>query len=80
MANQVKSSERKAAVVSALLSQARRSPELTKILILLIVWGHVLSRPGYTLADSGPALKPGPQPSLPAKQGFTVKRPRERFL
>ena len=80
MANQVKSSERKAAVLSALLSQVSKSPELTKILILLIVWGHVRSRPGYTLADTGPALPTGPQEHPPAKQGFTVKRPRERFL
>lgn len=80
MAKQVKSSERKAAALSALLSQASKSPELTKILILLIVWSHVRSRPGYTLADSQPAPKPGPQTSLPAKQGYTVKRPRERFL
>jgi hypothetical protein len=80
MANQRKSKERKEAVLSALLSQASKSPELTKILILLIVWSHVRSRPGYTLADTGPALKPRPQESLPAKQGFNVKRPRERFL
>ena len=80
MAKQVKSSERKAAVVSALLSQLSKSPELTKILILLIVWGHVRSRLGYTLANTRPTLKANRQKRSPARQGFTVKRPRERFL
>ena len=42
MVNQVRPSARKAAALSALLSQVSKSPELTKILILLAdIYGSV---------------------------------------
>ena len=66
--------------MAVLLSQMSRSPELTKLMVLLLVWGHVRSRPGYTTLETQPGLKPSRQKSTPKGQGFGVRRPRERFL
>lgn len=48
-------------------------------MILLLVWGHVRSRPGYSIVDP-PAYKATEQQSVPKGKGVNVRRPRERFL
>jgi hypothetical protein len=71
----------RAALAATLISQLGKSPELTKVVILLIALGHIRMRSGYMLVDSS-------QPHIPARhkrrgargKGFTVKRPRSRFL
>ena len=55
MVEQRKSSRRRNALMAVLFSQMSRSPELTKLMVLLLVWGHVRSRPGYTTLDGGPS-------------------------
>jgi hypothetical protein len=80
MVNQRKSVNRKAAIITSLFSQVNRSPELTKILILLLVWGNVRSRSGYTTVEAQAISKSPQQKSITKKKGFSVKRPRERFL
>lgn len=72
--------KRRAAVLANLMSQMRRSPELTRLIILLLVWGHVRARPGYTTQSDEPVrrglrLKRGQR-----RKSFSLKRPRERFL
>jgi hypothetical protein len=78
--NQSKSNRRRAALLSTLLSQVSKSPELAKIMLLLLVWGNVRSRSGYTMLEVRPALKPSRDNIAPKRRGFTVKLPRERFL
>jgi hypothetical protein len=80
MVNQGKMDKKKVAIIAMLLSQASRSPELTKIMILLLVWGNVRSRSGYTPVESQSPLKSPQQKSANKKMGFTVKQPRARFL
>lgn len=79
-ATQTPSKKRRAAVLATLLAQLNRSPELAKILILLLVWGHVRSRPGYTTFEAQSTPKPKVSRSISKGKGFNVKRPRERFL
>ena len=71
---------RKAAVMAALASQMRRSPELTRLMLLLLVWGHVRSRDGYSILDSGPVVRPPRRKRGQRRKSFSLKRPRERFL
>lgn len=73
-------SKRKAAVLAALMSQMRRSPELTRLMILLLVWGHVRSREGYATLDSGPIRRRPRGRRGQRRKSFSLKRPRERFL
>jgi hypothetical protein len=73
-------SKRKIALLALLLHQMSRSPELTKLMVLLIVWGHVRSRPGYDILVDGPVPKVSQLANVPKGQGFQVRRPRERFL
>jgi hypothetical protein len=40
--------------MAVLFSQMSRSPELTKLMVLLLVWGNVRSWPAYTTLDGGP--------------------------
>ena len=79
MAIQGETGKKKAAVIATLLSQASRSPELTKIMILLLVWGNVRSRSGYTTIEAQSPLN-APQQNRTKGKGFAVKRARERFL
>ncbi len=79
MAVQVKARRRKTALLALLLLQMRKSPELAKLMLLLLVWGHVRSRPGYSIVES-PSFKGTEQQSAPKGKGINVRRPRERFL
>ena len=80
MVEQARSSRRRNALMAVLFSQMSRSPELTKLMVLLLVWGNVRSRPGYTIVDGGPNFKPSRLKRSPKGRGFGVRRPRERFL
>lgn len=75
-----KASKRRIAIFALLLRQIGRSSELTKLMVLLLVWGQVRSRPGYDMLEDGPAPKTSQLASVPKGQGFQVRRPRERFL
>lgn len=80
MVTQGKSSKRKAAILSTLLVQLNKSPELAKIMLLVLVWGHVRSRPGFFTLKERSTQKPSRQDKLLKGKGFSIKRPRERFL
>ena len=80
MAMQGEAGKQKAAIIATLLSQASRSPELTKIMILLLVWGNVRSRSGYTTIEAQSPLNAPQQNRVTEGKGFAVKRARERFL
>ncbi|UCG24857.1 MAG: hypothetical protein JSW55_02340 [Chloroflexota bacterium] len=80
MAKPPEVSKRKAAVMAALTSQMRRSPELARLMLLLLVWGHVRSRVGYTTLDSGPVVRRSRGRRGQRRKSFSLKRPRERFL
>jgi hypothetical protein len=71
---------RQAAVLALLLARLARSPELARLLLLIVIWGHVRSRPRYAIVEppSGPKAKR--RSPAPTGRGFSVKRPRERFL
>ena len=56
--NQSKVSRRKVVLLSTILVQVGKSPELAKIMLLLLVWGNVRSRSGFTTLKTGPTLKP----------------------
>ena len=80
MAQKKISKQQKAAITAALLAQFRKPHEFKKLTLLLIVWAHVRMRSGYTTIDAPshfPATKNG---RLPKKRGYSVKRPRSRFL
>lgn len=68
------------ALLAVLLSQMSRSPELTRLMLLLLVWGHLRSRPGYTTMEFQPGSKTAHLDSAPKGKGFQLRRPRERFL
>ncbi len=69
------------AVAATIMAQLGRSPELTRLLILLIIWGQVRFRTGYTMVDEQkPAVPDQSHVSVPKGRGFSVKRPRARFL
>lgn len=80
MAKRGDESKQKAALIATLLSQVSRSPELTKILILLLVWGNVRSRSGYTTVETQAVTKLPRQNRTTKRKGLSVKRLRERFL
>jgi len=63
-----------------LMGQMRRSPELTRLLILLLVWGHVRSRGGYETMAERPIRRGQNRKSGQRRKSFSLKRPRERFL
>jgi hypothetical protein len=72
--------KRRAAVVANLMAQLRRSPELTRLVILLVIWGHVRARPGYRTMSQR-SIRPGRKGKTgQRRKGFSLKRPRERFL
>ena len=79
MADQGKSKRRRVALMAMLLSQMSRSPEITRLMILLLVWGQVRSRP-YTRLEQGSTFKPSQLKEPPKVRGFGVRRPRDRFL
>jgi hypothetical protein len=63
------------------MAQLGRSPELTRLMILLILWGQVRFRPGYTMVDEQqPAVADQGQRTVPKGKGFSIRRPRSRFL
>jgi len=80
MVDQGKSRKRRAAVLAMLMGQMRRSPELTRLLILLLVWGHVRSRGGYETMAERPIRRGQNRKSGQRRKSFSLKRPRERFL
>jgi hypothetical protein len=80
MAEGATMNKRRAAALANLMSQMRRSPELARLMILLLVWASVRARRGYTTLSERPvrrglSLKRGQR-----RKSFSVKRPRERFL
>ncbi|MDX1613049.1 MAG: hypothetical protein R3300_01995 [Candidatus Promineifilaceae bacterium] len=80
MADGNRSSRRRWVALSVLLTRLGRSPELTKLLLLLLVWGHVRARAGHTTLEVQSGPKPARQASVPKGKGFSIKRPRQRFL
>ncbi|MFZ0545110.1 MAG: hypothetical protein WAM60_06715, partial [Candidatus Promineifilaceae bacterium] len=82
MAQQVSPVQSKNALTAALLSQFRKPHELTKITLLLLVLAHTRMRAGFSLHEPQPAKVPDtnrPQ-RVKRKKGFSIKRPRTRFL
>jgi hypothetical protein len=80
MVNQANFPRRRTAILAMMFSQFGRSPELTRLVILLLVWGHIRSRQGYTtLEDSGIRKVPRRRRGL-RRKSFSLKRPRQRFL
>jgi hypothetical protein len=80
MAERGEVNKRRAAVVAALMSQMRRSPELTRLMIILLVWGHVRSRRGYETMAERPLHRGLSRKRGQRRMSFSLKRPRERFL
>jgi hypothetical protein len=80
MGEQGKSKKRRPAVLAMLVSQMRRSPELTRLMILLLVWGHVRSRGGYNTMNERPIRRGHSRKRGQRRKSFSLKRPRERFL
>lgn len=80
MAERVEPRRRRAAVMASLLVQMRRSPELTKVLILLLVWGNVRARAGFTTLQEEPIRGGRRNKRGQRRKSFSLKRPRERFL
>ena len=72
-------SRRQTVVLALLLSRLGRSPELTRLLLLLLALGQLRTRPYTTLEpDTGP--KSTRQSNTPKGKGSSIRRPRERFL
>lgn len=71
---------RRAAVVATLMRQMRRSPELTRLMIILLVWGNVRSRASYSTLAERPARRGHSRKRGQRRKSFSLKRPRERFL
>jgi hypothetical protein len=80
MADSTQGNKRRAAALANLMSQMRRSPELTRLIILLLIWGHVRARPGYTTQADQPVPRGLPVRRGQRRKSFSLKRPRERFL
>ena len=80
MAESNQGNKRRAAVLANLMSQMRRSPELARLMILLLVWGHVRSRAGYSTMRARRAGKRHRGKDGRRRKSFSLKRPRERFL
>ena len=72
--------KRRAAVAASLMSQMRRSPELTRLMIILLVWGNVRSRAGFSTLGEQPVRKGLGRKRGQRRKSFSLKRPRERFL
>ncbi len=63
------------------LSQLGRAPELTRLVILLLLWGNIRMRLSYSMVDeSRPAIPAASLKRAAKRKGFTMKRPRSRFL
>lgn len=71
---------RRAAVLANLMSQMSRSPELARLMILVLVWGHVRARAGYSTLRGRPIGKKRRGKGDQRRKSFSLKRPRERFL
>jgi hypothetical protein len=80
MVERVQKKRRRAAVLANLMSQMRRSPELARLMILLLVWGHVRARAGYTTLRERPLRARRRGKGGQRRKSFSLKRPRERFL
>ena len=80
MAEMTEMNKRRAARLASLMDQMRRSPELARLMILLIVWAHVRARAGYTTMAERPIRRGLRQKRGQRRKSFSLKRPRERFL
>ncbi len=80
MAEQSNKKRRRAAALANLMSQMRRSPELARLMILLLVWGHVRARAGYSTLRERPVGRKQAGKGGQRRKSFSLKRPRERFL
>lgn len=80
MAERSEAKKRRAATLANLMSQMRRSPELTRLLLLLLIWGHVRARPGFTTISERPVRRGYRRKRGQRRKSFSVRRPRERFL
>ena len=71
----------KAAMYASLLARFRQPHDLEQLLLLILIWAHVRSRPGYSLTDAPLPISPckGQRPT-PKQRGIYIKRPRSRFL
>jgi hypothetical protein len=82
MAQQNSPEQNKRALTASILSHFRKPHELSKIALLLVVLAHTRMRPGFSTHD--PAQTKVPDTNRPnrvkSKKGFSVKRPRSRFL
>lgn len=74
-------SRERAALAATLLAQLGKSPQLTKLVILLLVWGQIRLWPAEAVADeTGPRAPVPDRRRIPKGKGYAVKRPRSRFL
>jgi hypothetical protein len=80
MAERSEANTRRAAALANLLAQMRRSPELTRLMLLLLVWGSVRSRSGYESVSERPVRRGLSRKRGQRRKSFSLKRPRERFL
>jgi hypothetical protein len=80
MARRVDLRKRRQAILANLMGQLGRSPEMTRLMILLIVWGNVRARSGYTTHNERPARTGTRARRGQRRKSFTLKRPRQRFL
>ena len=70
------------AFAASLLAQFRKPHELTRISLMLIILAHVKMRGGFTLHEPQPAITADTnrQKRIKSKKGFSIKKPRSRFL
>jgi hypothetical protein len=80
MAGRLELNRRRQAILANLMAQLGRSPEMTRLLILMIVWGNVRARHGYTTVVEQPVRRGHSRKRGQRRKSFSVKRPRERFL
>lgn len=82
MSRQDLAAQYKNALTAAILSQFRKPYELSKITLLLLVLAHTRMRPGFSLHEPPQAkVADTNRPKrVKSKKGFSVKRPRSRFL
>jgi hypothetical protein len=82
MVQQASPEQNRNALTASLLSQFRKPHELSKITLLLLVLAHTRMRPGFSLHEPPQTKAPDTnrQKRIKSKKGFSVKRPRSRFL
>jgi len=80
MAESTRGNKRRAAALANLMSLMRRSPEVARLMILLLVWGHVRASAGTSTLHERPLQGRSQVKGGRRRKRFSLKRPRERFL